>query len=48
MALVPYKYCNPYSENTEYKNFIIQGEFIKIHQDIKNGIGKTFWDCVNK
>ncbi len=46
MALVPYKYCNPYSMDTNEKTFLIGGEYIKIKQSKEKGIGFTFWDCV--
>jgi hypothetical protein len=46
MELVPYKYCNPYSQDSDFKSFIIQGEYIKITQEKEKGIGLTFWDSV--
>lgn len=47
MALAVYKHCNPYiEENQSYRSFVICGEYIKISQDKKKGIGFTLWDCV--
>jgi hypothetical protein len=48
MELVLYKYCNPYADNSKYKDFVIQGEYVKIYQNKENGIGWTFWDCVRE
>ena len=45
-ALVPYSYCNPYNTETNFKSFVIQGEYVKIMQDRTKGIGFTLWDCV--
>lgn len=46
MALTPYKYCNPYSIETNTKSFVIKGDLIKINQSKNKGIGYTLWDCV--
>ncbi len=46
MALVVYKYCNPYKEDDEYKEFTIKGNYVRLYQDKSKGIGNTFWDSV--
>ena len=47
MALVPYSFCNPYSLDTNFKTFVIQGKYIKINQTKDKGIGFTLWDGVS-
>jgi hypothetical protein len=46
MALVPFKYCNPYMEDSNERSFYIGDKYVIIHQDKKSGIGFTLWDCV--
>ena len=46
MALVPYKYCNPYLGELTERSLYVGEHNLTIYQDKNLGIGFTLWDCV--